>query len=537
MDSDFNSAQEIAPEAVAKYTLYQMAADGSAEQYRQTGGGRSWYQIPYAQFLTRAQTYFADGANISLKETRYYRDEDKSMLFAVPDAALLLGNPPAADQPEENGGYKLVSVHRDLMGVLTAEIEDYNEVGFTEGGIHTQTHYFTLVCGSDGRYRFVSKRSQVIDPAQVSVEGYFLNIGQIGEITPEVEAELGLTQAGILDGNMLLGETRQGASGYQMLLYGVNPRTGGVMCTAKVPEEASETVLERAEVTADGTGVLVYEEDRVVRLDGRLRQTGETVLPEELAGTEYDCTDDLTAYCWVDDTGLWLRQGDGEAVLLAAHPEQPEGEAEIRLARPQFILEGKAVLTAEVQDGQTLYYTRYDLDGLDEALEKREKEEEKNRDREESSSETEEPKGLLEGRRVGIYPGTVLAESCTSDYLVVLYPNRETAGLSGYMAGTVHYFKDDATFSFILPDNEAAGPSLILDDRIYYFEQVSAPEAEDIVFELKVLELGSGMNRISTGLKVSNAQPKILGADGEGRVLFSFVSPSGSGMGITNPTR
>lgn len=39
------------------------------------------------------------------------------------------------------------------------------------------------------------------------------------------------------------------------------------------------------------------------------------------------------------------------------------------------------------------------------------------------------------------------------------------------------------------------------------------------------------MNRISTGLKVSNAEPRILGADAEGRVLFSFVSPSGSGMG------
>lgn len=84
--------------------------------------------------------------------------------------------------------------------MLTAEVYDYNEVGFTEGGVHTRTHYFTMVCGSDGRYRFVSKRSQIIDPAQVSVEGYFLSIGQIGEITPEIEAEFALTQAGILVG-------------------------------------------------------------------------------------------------------------------------------------------------------------------------------------------------------------------------------------------------------------------------------------------------------------------------------------------------
>ena len=145
--------------------------------------------------------------------------------------------------------------------------------------------------------------------------------------------------------------------------------------------------------------------------------------------------------------------------------------------------------------------------------------------------------GLLEGLRVSIYPGTVITEVSTDDYLVVLYPNRDTEELTGYIAGTVHYFESDATFSFILPDNAEAGPRLILNDRVYYFEQVSQPGEENVVFELKVLELGSAMNRISTGLKVSNAEPRILGADAEGRVLFSFVSPSGSGMGITDPVR
>lgn len=105
------------------------------------------------------------------------------------------------------------------------------------GGVHTRTHYFTMVCGSDGRYRFVSKRSQIIDPAQVSVEGYFLSIGQIGEITPEIEAEFALTQAGILDGNILLYHIQHTASGYQMYLYGVNSRTGGVIRSAEIPEQ------------------------------------------------------------------------------------------------------------------------------------------------------------------------------------------------------------------------------------------------------------------------------------------------------------
>lgn len=65
MDSDFNSAQEIPPESVAKYTLYQMIADGSAEGYLTTGQKGSWYQIPYSEFL--------DGRSITLRTAPMFR--------------------------------------------------------------------------------------------------------------------------------------------------------------------------------------------------------------------------------------------------------------------------------------------------------------------------------------------------------------------------------------------------------------------------------------------------------------------------------
>ena len=263
-----------------------------------------------------------------------------------------------------------------------------------------------MVCGSDGRYRFVSKRSQIIDPAQVSVEGYFLSIGQIGEITPETEAEYNLTQAGTLDGNLLLYHIQQTASGYQMMLFEVNPRTGGVIRSAEIPAEPAGEELFRAEVTADGTGVLIFARERVIQLDSRLTRTGEVQLPEQAVGTEYDCTDDGEQLCYVDEEGLWLLDsGEKKPVLLAAHPTASEGEPEIRLARPRFIEGGKGILTAEVQDGKTLYYTRYDLEDPEEALEDQEKDRNRKKDKDE-----DEETGLLEGRRVGIYPGTVLTE-------------------------------------------------------------------------------------------------------------------------------
>ena len=525
MGSDFNSALEISPEAVAEYTLCQMVADGSAEPYLHQESGGNWYQIPYAEFLRQAQGYFADGANVSLKETRCYREEDNTMLFAQGQVPLSSGERPGLADLEHNGGYRLVSVHRDLMGVLTAELYDYNEVGFTETGVHTRTHYFTMVCGSDGRYRFVSKRSQVIDPAQVSVEGYFLSIGQIGDITPEIEREFPLTQAGVLDGNILLYHVPHTASGNQMYLDSINPRTGGVVRTARVPAHPEAIGLLRAEVTGDGNGVLVFARDRVMQLDSRLDLMQEVKLSPELQGLEYDCSDSGEQLCYVDDAGLWLRwNAEEKPICLAPHPVASEGEPPIRLARPQFVRQGTAVLVAEVQEKNTLYYTWYDLTGLDKALEQQEKEE-------------ADSTSLLEGRRVPIYPGTVIDEVASDDHLVVLYPNGTAPKLTGYLAGTVHFFESGATFSFILPDNAEAGPRLILQDRIYYFEQISQPEETDVVFELKALELGSVMNRISTGLQVSNASPRILGADAEGRVLFSFGSPSGSGMGITDPVR
>lgn len=78
---------------------------------------------------------------------------------------------------------------------------------------------------------------------------------------------------------------------------------------------------------------------------------------------------------------------------------------------------------------------------------------------------------------------------------------------------------------------------MILQDRIYYFEQISQPEETDVVFELKALELGSVMNRISTGLPGEQCLTPDSRGRCRGRVLFSFGSPSGSGMGITDPVR
>ncbi|MEI3580802.1 MAG: hypothetical protein V8Q30_12920 [Acutalibacteraceae bacterium] len=44
------------------------------------------------------------------------------MLLGAAQLPELTGERPAFDDPAENGGFCLVSVRRDLMGVLTAEV-------------------------------------------------------------------------------------------------------------------------------------------------------------------------------------------------------------------------------------------------------------------------------------------------------------------------------------------------------------------------------------------------------------------------------
>ncbi len=517
MEEDFNSARELDPSAVAEYTFRQMVADGTAQEYEiQTAQGARCV-IPYRQFLAYARQYFADGANAELKETGYYREGDRTMVFSAP-APEQYGSRAFGDCQDETqtGGYRLVSVHRDLFGVLTAEVEDYNELGFNDKGEHTRTHYFTLLYGSDGRYRFVSKRSQIIDPADVSVEGYFLNIGRLGGITAEVEREWNLHPAGELGGNMLLYYITQGAEPTLNLLR-VNAKTGGVTYEARLQGGIGENFW-LVQASPDQKQVKVLGERTAWLLDERLNTVQTISIPEQALHTRsFDVSWDGKLLCYTSGEGLVLRQlEDGSEQLLAEHPGQgEEGGPVNRLDSPRFVMGGSEIVAANVDGENVLYYTAYDLS--------------------EAGWDQEKEDSRPAASTIDIYPGTVLESYVTEDYMVVLYPNQDTsADASHYTSGTVHYFEGDTTLSFLLRNEEDAPDRVIYGDRIYYFERISAADAGDAVFELKVLELSVNMNRISTGLRVVNAAPKVLAADSAGRGLFSFLSPSGSGMGIAD---
>ena len=530
MEEDFTTARDIEPEAVADYTFFKMLADGTAADYQVAdAAGKLWCRVPYREFLALGQLYFSDGANASLKETSHYAEGADAMVFAMPadTAAYLRENYPAWDEPSASGGYTLLSVRRDLFGILTAEVADYNEVGFTEAGTLNRTHTFTLVYGSDGRYRYVSKSSRITDPMEVAVEGYFLNIGSISGITAADAEELDLRFAGELGGDMLLTSIGYGAEGHLMLLYRVNPRTGGITASGELITGTEHPWR----VETDGETVLVYGSDRAWQMDASLAAASEIVLPE-LSG-EYDLADGGSRVVYTDETGLWLWEQDREEpLLLAAHPDTDGEDGAIdRYASPRFILNGTAVLAADADaDGSVLFYTRFDLEGLEKALADREKEASASRSSREEEEDSAASEGLLTGSRVGIYPGQLQALAVEEDLMVALYPNAEGED-PRYLAGAVHYFETGATFSFLIPDTGETGPALICGGRIYYFEEDPAV-GEDTVFELKVLELGPAMNRVSTGLRVTNAMPHILAATRSGKVLFSFTSPSGSGMGI-----
>ncbi|MEI3580799.1 MAG: hypothetical protein V8Q30_12905 [Acutalibacteraceae bacterium] len=78
-----------------------------------------------------------------------------------------------------------------------------------------------------------------------------------------------------------------------------------------------------------------------------------------------------------------------------------------------------------MQQGSTLYYTRYDLDGLEEKLEEQEADRKKNQKKDDEDEEV--VTGLLEGRRVSHLARDVVgSEVSTDDYLVVFCPGGQT---------------------------------------------------------------------------------------------------------------
>ena len=108
------------------------------------------------------------------------------------------------------------------------------------------------------------------------------------------------------------------------------------------------------------------------------------------------------------------------------------------------------IVAANVDGEKVLYYTNIDLT--------------------DPAWEPEKEESLPASRTVGIYPETVLDCYMGEEYMVVLYPNRDTAeDARRYTVGSVHYFEEDVTLTFLLRNDEDAPGRVIYNECIFYF--------------------------------------------------------------------
>lgn len=508
LEKDFHNPKEISASAVVRYTFYQMVADGTAKEFEvTTKDGKTLNVIPYPLFLARAREYFADGAGPSIKQTYYFDAATDSFNFPAMEDSYYGSYPYGAyDDYANNGYYALQSLTRDLTGNITAVIADYNAVDFGDPGTLTQLHYLTMVSSSTGQYRFVSCRTQLANPMNVSLEGYFNRVSEVGSYSAEMAFENGLGQLGLMGDDLLLGTTRYSRGSAYLELLAFSPTENTVVAQRTIEAESPTVFLA---VRALSDGVVVKTDHNVLLLDKGLNTVDTLELPSvitDLQPVSYGVSNDLSTLYYVDEEGLCQYQNDSRSLLLP-HPQadiHAEGPIDM-LRNPVCILDGKALLLTHTGKGDRLRYSILRLDVEQPSLYRME----------------------LEA------PYSVMAEVQNEYMHLQSFDSSGPDERPTKTHHTVYSFRNFDYVFFNLPYDAVVPDSLIAGDSLYYFKQTQR-DTPDVIFTLWRMDLDT-LESSPLSVQISNAVPSLLGADAKGHVLFSYRSPMGSGFGITNP--
>lgn len=552
LKTDFKSPKEIPYEDVVLYTYLQMVADGSAGEYRTLAAdGTGTDTIPYDLFLRRARQYFAEGASPSIKQSRYYWADTNS--FAFPSRPEeFYGNYPYGQPEELRTGlpYRLSALTRDSSGYITAVFEDYSALGFQDQGTLTRLHYLTLVPGSEGEYRFASKRSELVNQSTVSAEGYFLSLATIADMTPD-QAYASDLESLSLGEELLLYSMRYTSEAARLTLYRISPATGNLL-GKQVIESGPSTIF--LSLKAGKGELLVKTNQAVIRLEatGDMEKTGEIRLPLEkiptFDATDYDITEDCSRLVYSDGEGVKFYQlKTGLSSLIVAHPtkeeasassqspsSQPEGS---KYTRPvDFVMPPLLPITppAEARRVVTEYYRRPVLvDGETKLL----------------VAATDEKEVLSYAiidltadkrtpEKLDVKPITGGVEYTDRDkILIAKYP--EATGeeenpelLTEY---SLRYFDGQKARRFTLDYDPTAPSQLVSGDYLYYFSHETGPagsSASDHFYRLVQVDLKT-LEQKPLSVLIQNALPQVLAVGAEEQVLFSYRAPAGMGFGIT----
>lgn len=526
LEADFNSPKEIPFEVIVNYTYTQMVADSSAKEFQNAAKGED--VIPYDQMLRRARVYFADGVTATIKQSAYY-DATKNAFVFKSYPAEYYGNFPYSDwntYSEATGNFRLKSVIRKNTGEIEATFEDYNALGFRDEGTLTKIHYVVLLPTSDNSYRFLSKRSELANPEEISVEGYFTGYSEFGGFTPDNFADLDFSYGQMVGENLLLQTVKYTKDSAVLNLYLISYDYGKLLSTHTITGPATTSFWD---VKTNENTVLVKTNTHIYMLDENLDEISQTLLPLSLApemdAFGYDVTFDMEKLVYSDDVGIHLYNfRNREQTMLVPHPhgnaEEILGETSLAsgailqpdviielLRNPTFIMDETRVLVSHVNHETITSYSTINNLGANAYL-----------------------------VSLGITPEPGSVEYIDNDKLIIShYPeNTAEAQTASQINHIIMYFGGGNYRKFSTKYDPNGGYTAISGDYLYYFEMYTDPQnsEEDHFYRLMRLNLLT-LNSESMNIIIQNAAPDILACSAASQILFSYRSAAGSGFGIT----
>lgn len=517
LEQDFKSPREIPFEAVVNYTRIKMLDDGSAAEF--TVPDKNKDVVPYDQMLIRARAFFGDGAGATLKQSVFYDAAVNAFVFEtqVPEH---YGNYPYPDfsvPGEDNGFYKLKSVTRKNTGEIEAVFEDYNRLGFRDDGTLTKYHYLTMLPTSDGGYRFLSKHSELANPEEISVEGYFTGHKTLGDFTADAAHDMGFFEGLSLGKNVLFYTVKYTKDSATLDLYLFGYDYGKLIASHSISSAAGTSFWD---IKTNENTVIIKTNETIYMLDENLKEISRTLLPlssvPELDAFGYDVTFDLEKLVYSDPVGIHIYNFRSREVdMLVPHPHGPaesepgapiQPDVVLELLRdPVFILGETKLLVSHADNMAVKNYSIINLTG---------------------NPYLTTP-GLVPEKGASVY---------VDDEKLILskYPE---PGESGTTAHTILYFAGGTYRKFSTPYDSFAGETGVNGNYMFYFTERSTVDdgSGDRYYGLVSVDLRT-LAATERSVLIQNAEPEILAVSEEGRALFSYRSPAGSGFGVTRTT-
>ncbi len=510
---DFNSAEEIRPEAVAQYCWYRYLAEKGPDNLKTVSKESTLLLFPLEIAEQYAERYFnLKNLDVSRIPDYYYNPQKRALTISSGRKNL---NPSYTEKPF---GVTLDKVTRDGNGTVTVYLINYSPM--QNQRIEHKTTY-SLKQREDGSLYFVSGKREYINNHLVSITGDITSFTEIEGFDGHMQ---NLSMIGEINGKVLFHYYLYDYAKTQFLLI-LDPTTMTINKQVELKDTYDYTHFKH-----NRQELVVTLKDKIIILNQDLQKIKEIPLPEMISGKMdrdpqynrsmipqvvfrgYDISDDFSQITYADEAGVKLYSLKDHSEKMLAQTPPPLGPKEIDQvfhASPRFVAHDKKVISSLLLYEGLLGYTLCDLEkGTAKNIELR---------TDNSTRSIHYDTGLL---NVNI---CVYADSRGSEYqtLYLDFKSGEVTEIELERPGETGFIRDPGygyvgqTHAAFITSKRDPGDST---KNMYYLNRLN----------LKTMQLEQEI------ISAQAAEPYLLGVLADGRIIFSyFLNRSEKGICIS----